>query len=388
MNAQAKPLRIGLLQTLSGPLRDLGTAHVAGLRVAARHLNNAGGIGARPVELLVRDTKADPAEVANILRGFALDGVNLVIGEVFAHIVEVIEPMLPALGIVNVSPTMTGINATHDWFNRHFFRCGANGHMQFGGQALLLARRVPEARRWGGIVGNYLGARVGYGSFTDTLRQHYRDTAGRAIEIVDPVLADPGTTDFAALIAQLRAQALDALHIGLWGGEAVAFLQQAGSTGLLRGYRAVADTTLNILAGPPMGNTGPEHFWSACLWWPETYGHLPLARAFAQAMQAETGEGIANSYAASAHTALLSLAAAVAAAGSSATGDVIAALESVPFDSVYGALRYRRDDHQLLVDPGYLRIAPSGAGYQNAEHVVIPVAETIEPPSPGVAFEP
>lgn len=381
-------IRIGVLQTLSGPFAAMGEQHLLGLRVAADEINSRGGIGGRAVELDIRDTGARPDAAVAALRDFAAAGTNLVVGEVFAHIVEVVEPLLPALGLVNVSPTMTGIEATHGWFNRHFFRCGANGYMQFGGQAVLLSRRVPGVTRWGGVVGDYLGARMGYITFTDALRRAYRANAGREIEILDPILTPPGTTDFAPFIAAAAAQKLEGFHIGLWGGEALAFIEQARASRLMRGHAAVADTTLNVLAGPALRDSGPDQFWSACLWWPDSYGHRPMAQRFAAAMRAATGRGEIDPYAASAHTALMSLAAAIQAGGTAETQAVIAALETIEFESVYGRLRYRAEDHQLLVDPGFLRIAPAAdGGYRLAEHVAIPVAEVVEPASPGRPFQ-
>jgi len=52
---------------------DFAKSCVAGAEVAAEHVNSAGGILGRQVELIIRDDKLDPDEAARIMKEFAYD---------------------------------------------------------------------------------------------------------------------------------------------------------------------------------------------------------------------------------------------------------------------------------------------------------------------------
>jgi len=57
---QAKPIKIGSLQPLSGTAAAGGKTALVGVQMAADRINEAGGINGRPVELLVQDYESKP----------------------------------------------------------------------------------------------------------------------------------------------------------------------------------------------------------------------------------------------------------------------------------------------------------------------------------------
>jgi branched-chain amino acid transport system substrate-binding protein len=64
-NAQApaltgKPIRLGLIVPLSGGSADMGNSARVGAQIAIDEINMAGGFLGRPIELVIRDDKADP----------------------------------------------------------------------------------------------------------------------------------------------------------------------------------------------------------------------------------------------------------------------------------------------------------------------------------------
>jgi len=58
--APANPIRIGLVFPLTGGSADMGNSARIGAEVAVAEINQLGGYLGRPLELLVRDDKADP----------------------------------------------------------------------------------------------------------------------------------------------------------------------------------------------------------------------------------------------------------------------------------------------------------------------------------------
>lgn len=55
-----KPIRLGLILPLSGGSADMGNSARIGAEVAVAEINQVGGLLGRPLELVVRDDKADP----------------------------------------------------------------------------------------------------------------------------------------------------------------------------------------------------------------------------------------------------------------------------------------------------------------------------------------
>lgn len=84
-----RPVRIGALAPLTRPgFREAGRHLRAGIELAIAEINDAGGIGGRPLELLLRDTAGTPPQAAAAIRDFAAAGAVAVTGEyhsVVAH---------------------------------------------------------------------------------------------------------------------------------------------------------------------------------------------------------------------------------------------------------------------------------------------------------------
>src|SRR5262245_38746798 len=57
---QAKPYKIGTLQPLSGTAAAGGKTALVGVQMAVDRINGSGGIGGRPIELVVADYESKP----------------------------------------------------------------------------------------------------------------------------------------------------------------------------------------------------------------------------------------------------------------------------------------------------------------------------------------
>ena len=76
------PVQIGALVPLTRPgWVEAGQHLLAGLELAVREVNDAGGIVGRPLELVVRDTAADPQKAAAAVEELAQLGVAALAGE-------------------------------------------------------------------------------------------------------------------------------------------------------------------------------------------------------------------------------------------------------------------------------------------------------------------
>ncbi|MEU7581442.1 ABC transporter substrate-binding protein [Streptomyces sp. NPDC041068] len=96
----AAPVRIGALVPLSRPgWVEAGQHLLAGLELAVRDVDDGGGIGGRPLELVVRDTAADPEKAAAAVGELAELGVAAVVGEYHSVVARAAAARADALGL-------------------------------------------------------------------------------------------------------------------------------------------------------------------------------------------------------------------------------------------------------------------------------------------------
>ncbi|MFC8875361.1 MULTISPECIES: ABC transporter substrate-binding protein [Streptomyces] len=93
-------IRLGALVPLTRPgWVEAGRHLLAGLDLAVREVNDAGGIDGRPLELVVRDTAADPERAAAAVDELAHLGVTAVVGEYHSVVARAAAARADALGV-------------------------------------------------------------------------------------------------------------------------------------------------------------------------------------------------------------------------------------------------------------------------------------------------
>ncbi|QEU89678.1 ABC transporter substrate-binding protein [Streptomyces kanamyceticus] len=98
--ADGPSVRIGVLVPLTRPgWVEAGRHLLAGLELGVRDVNAVGGIGGRPLELLVRDTAADPEKAAAAVDELAALGVSAVAGEYHSVVARAAAARADALGL-------------------------------------------------------------------------------------------------------------------------------------------------------------------------------------------------------------------------------------------------------------------------------------------------
>ncbi|SEG08034.1 amino acid/amide ABC transporter substrate-binding protein, HAAT family [Actinacidiphila yanglinensis] len=93
-------LLIGALVPLTRPgWVEAGRHLLAGLDLAVREVNEGGGINGRPLELLVRDTAADPSRAITAVDDLAREGVVALAGEYHSVVARAAAARADALGV-------------------------------------------------------------------------------------------------------------------------------------------------------------------------------------------------------------------------------------------------------------------------------------------------
>lgn len=140
VDAAPAMIRVGVLAPLSPPgWLDAGTHLFAGIELAARAVNDAGGVLGRPLELLVRDTAADPQKAEAAVRDLARQGVVGLVGEFHSVVAQVIASTAVA-------------------FRLPFICSSAVIDTLIDGPTDLIARLAPPQSKGWGIFGEYLAS--------------------------------------------------------------------------------------------------------------------------------------------------------------------------------------------------------------------------------------
>ncbi|MFC9294017.1 ABC transporter substrate-binding protein [Streptomyces sp. NPDC057011] len=98
--ADGSAVRIGALVPLTRPgWVEAGHHLLAGMELAVREVNDSGGIAGRPLELVVRDTAADPQQAAAAVDELASLGVAALAGEYHSVVARAAAARADALGL-------------------------------------------------------------------------------------------------------------------------------------------------------------------------------------------------------------------------------------------------------------------------------------------------
>ncbi|MFF5494093.1 ABC transporter substrate-binding protein [Streptomyces aquilus] len=98
--ADPAAVRIGALAPLTRPgWVEAGQHLLAGIELGTREVNAAGGIAGRPLELVVRDTAADPEKAAAAVDELAGQGVAVLVGEYHSVVARAAATRADALGL-------------------------------------------------------------------------------------------------------------------------------------------------------------------------------------------------------------------------------------------------------------------------------------------------
>ena len=251
-------IKVGVLATLEGTYTVLGEDGIRGLKVALQEAGNKAG--GKDIETIIQSTDASPdSAVRGVKKLVEQDGVDIVIG-----------PLSGSEGIAlrdyaKTQPQVTIIN-------------GISGAQEttFVDPAENFFRFNMDGAQWGAGLGEYVANGKGWKTVATVAEDYsfaYTNFLGFALgycnaggKIVERQWVPLGTKDFASIIANLPDD-VDAIYLGLGGGDAVNFLnqyQQAGGDANLIGGTIMVDGTVlsskgnakNALIGTP--SSGPQ----------------------------------------------------------------------------------------------------------------------------------
>lgn len=347
------PLRLALIEGLSGPFANAGEAVFRNLLWAVERVNAAGGVklpgGARPLELLRFDSKGSTEEALTLLRvaldqriAFVLQGNSSATASALVDALEKHNQREPGrrallLNYAGVDPALTNERCSF-WH----FRFDAHADMRLA--ALVDVLRDDTATRRLYLIGQDY-------SFGQHVARKAREMVAASrpdIEIVGDELHPLGRVqDFLPYAAKIRASGAQAVLTGNWGNDLtllVRALREVGSSARLYTFYG------NALGAPAaIGEAGVGRVLAVAEWHPNVGG--AASDAFYAAFKARFPRAQDDYVHMRMQVLVEMLARAVERAGSDEAAAVARALAGATLDPTWQggvhAASMRAQDHQL-----------------------------------------
>ena len=121
----AEPIKIGVVNMMTGPFAEGGSFQVNGLQLALEDINKAGGILGRPVELRIEDNQStNPGTVLAFSKLFTDPAIKAIVGPIASTHIQAASPAIAKAGIPTMiggtDPSLTRVN------NKWVFRARPN----------------------------------------------------------------------------------------------------------------------------------------------------------------------------------------------------------------------------------------------------------------------
>jgi len=287
---EAWPIRLALIESLSGPFANTGEAVFRNLLWAAERVNARGGVrlppaqgGARPLAIVRYDSKGQNEEALSALRSAIDDGVRVVMqgnsSATAAALLDAIEKHNerdPERRVLYLNYSAVDPALTNEKCSFWHFRFDAHADMRMA--ALMQVIRDDKAVHSAYLIGQ------DYSFGQAVLREARRQLAEQRpdIRIVGDELHPVGRVkDFAPYAAKIRQSGAQAVITGNWGNDLMLLVKAAREAG----YEGRFYTFYGNALGAPaaLGDAGVGKVLAVADWLP----NVPAAdsRAFYQAFR-------------------------------------------------------------------------------------------------------
>lgn len=345
--ASAEPLKVALIETLSGPASLTGKMIQSAVKFSLARLADD-KVWPDGIQLLEYDNQSGPSEAADKLKAAINDGAHIVIqgassaiagqitGDVQKHNLR--NPGREVL-FINVGGQAMELTGTKCHFYHFRWNTYAEGRMR----AMFAA-----AKETGGL-GNkvyYIGQNYSWGQDVERITAEYAKQYG--YNVVGSVLHDVNKIqDFAPYVAKIKDSGADTVVTGNWGNDLLLLVKAASDSGFKGRFLTTAlDQVGNIAAA---GDNSVGHY-TVQHYFPDANGDK--GASFGELYKSKVGDYPYNVQGDTVNGVLAlgeSLKALKGKAGDKVSVKNIGlAMEKVTVESSMGTVSMRREDHQAM----------------------------------------
>ena len=342
--AQEKPIKLGVLFVMSGPMGGYGKHGLQAVQLAVDEINKAGGILGRKVTIVSDDTKLNVDRGKEIAKRFCTqENVDFLIGPTSSAVAVAVAEVARQNKKLLVLTQAAADSLTGPLFSPYHFSTLSTAMMHSRAGAYYVASK--PYKRWMCIGPNYNYGHESWDAFKAKLKELRPDV--EFVGEVWPKLTEP---DFRPFIQKIVETKPDAVWSPLWGMDAVNFVKQALPLGLFEKIKFAFPDGAALETIVPLGKEMPE-------------GTFVATRYFFLSPDSEMNRNFVNTYrerfkelpdymAEETYAGVYFIKAAVERAGTTDADKVIAAVEKEPlaWETPEGWKIIRKEDHAVVED--------------------------------------
>lgn len=335
----ANTIKIGIVDTYSGPATTMTQDVLDGFKLAVDKINAKGGVLGRKIEYTTRDEKFKPDIGLSMAKELVLkEKVDILMGTINSSTALAVSDFarkekVPFFVTFSKSEKIIGEKG-----HRYVFNMNENTEMAGRAAALALAKK-PYVKYW------IAGDDYEYGhAIADSVWANLKRMKPN-VQIVGQSWWKVGEADFTPYITQIMAAKADFVIVATGGSGMVNFQKAAKATGLSQKIPFYQHTAQELSVVQPQGVNGPEGVYGTSnylFYYPETPANKAFVEEFRKVYKRYPRIGALTGY----MTAQF-IAAGYQKAQKVDTESFIKALEGLGLDSPVGPLAIRACDHQL-----------------------------------------
>jgi branched-chain amino acid transport system substrate-binding protein len=337
---EKKPIKIGLLYSLSGLAAVYTQGTVIGHEIAAEEINAKGGILGRKIEYVVRDDKLKPGEAVKEFRRLATrDKVDFVMGVISSGVALAVSEVAKEMKVLFVDTIAQTSALTEEQGHPYVVRTNTNSTV-IGRTAALAAAKGPWKSFY--FIGpDYEWGHVVNGDFWEFI-QRKKEGVSKVGELWPKL----GERDFSSHITAMLNAKPDAVFSSLWGGDLIAFIKQASTYGFFEKIQFISTGGGDLDILKPLGAEMPDGLLATFLyafdWYPvKEQENKDFVAKFKERAGYEPKSGDIIGY-----VSTYMIAQAITAAGGTDTDALIKALRGTEFKTLLGDITIRDFDGQ------------------------------------------
>ena len=248
---QAKSLKLGSLQPLSGTAATGGKTALVGIQMAVDRINKSGGVNGRPIELVVADYESKPDVGRRKAEKLVLeDKIDAHAGGYLSNVCLACMPVYEEHKLVNMITVCLDTTITQSKCSRYTFRPFDFAPAQAVAAAPYMVNKM--GKKWHIAFADYAWGQ----STKDAFAAEIKKNGG---EVVGTTGIPLGTADMTAFLSRISGT-FDGLFGIFFGPQGIAFVTQSFDLGLSKKYRLAGDGAIAVAVNLPALGSKAEGF--------------------------------------------------------------------------------------------------------------------------------